>query len=108
MHERYLIEASNFPEDLEISNLSRYFFFCGKWGVFFYNRTKWLRKSTLVQIIAGLQKPSEGKLAIKLNGKEILESLWSHIGFASPAMNLYERLTVYENASFAFRGRISL
>jgi len=106
MHERYLIEASNLSRRFGKSRIFRGISFSVESGdCFFITGPNGSGKSTLVQIIAGLQKPSEGKLAIKLNGKEILESLWSHIGFASPAMNLYERLTVYENASFAFRGK---
>ncbi|MDY6934494.1 MAG: ABC transporter ATP-binding protein [Spirochaetota bacterium] len=58
-------------------------------------------KSTLLEIIAGIQKPTKGRIEYQYNGQEITHNdLITHIGFASPKMNLYNELTGLENIQF--------
>lgn len=101
----YAIELRNVAKRFGRSLIFRDVSFSVKTGdCFFITGPNGSGKSTLLQIIAGLQRASSGEMSVKLNGRDISDCLWAHLGFASPAMNLYEMLSVYENALFAFRG----
>jgi len=55
-------------------------------------------KSTLVKIIAGLLGKSSGNVTLRINDEEInTDSIYKHIGFVSPYLNLYDEFTGYEN-----------
>lgn len=59
-------------------------------------------KSTLLQILALLKIPSRGNVEYSVAGVPVDRSLvHKKIGFCSPALNLYDELTAYENLSFA-------
>ncbi|PKL39018.1 MAG: heme ABC exporter ATP-binding protein CcmA [Spirochaetae bacterium HGW-Spirochaetae-1] len=58
-------------------------------------------KSTLLKIIAGITSPSSGSMTYALNGAALGRyDFFSHIGFISPVMNVYEELTGLENLRF--------
>ena len=58
-------------------------------------------KSTLLRIIAGLVRPSSGKVEMFLDGKSISkESRRRFFGMVAPALSLYEDLTALENIEF--------
>jgi heme exporter protein A len=58
-------------------------------------------KSTLVRIIAGLVRPSAGKVEMFFKDKPVArESRRKYVGMVAPAMSLYEELTALENLEF--------
>ena len=58
-------------------------------------------KSTLLRIIAGLVRPSLGKVEMFFKGKSISkESRRRFFGMVAPALSLYEDLTALENIEF--------
>ena len=58
-------------------------------------------KSTLLRIIAGLVRPSSGRVEMYLHGKSISkESRRRFIGMVAPALSLYDELTGLENMEF--------
>jgi len=58
-------------------------------------------KSTLIRIIAGLERPSAGTVEYNMNGKLLEKAEIRKItGVISPDLNLYPRLTPYENLQF--------
>lgn len=58
-------------------------------------------KSTLLKIIAGILKPTKGKVVPKLAHKTIsLNDYRTYIGMVSPEMRMYDNLTAMENAQF--------
>ncbi|MGD8509258.1 MAG: ATP-binding cassette domain-containing protein [Syntrophobacterales bacterium] len=58
-------------------------------------------KSTLLRIIAGLVRPSSGKVEMFFDGKSISkESRRRFFGMVAPAFSLYEDLTALENIEF--------
>ena len=58
-------------------------------------------KSTLLRIIAGLVRPSSGKVEMFSEGESIpKESRRRFLGMAAPAFSLYEELTGLENLEF--------
>jgi len=58
-------------------------------------------KSTLLRIIAGLVRPSSGKVEMFLQGESIAkESRRRFVGMVAPAFSLYEELTALENLEF--------
>ena len=58
-------------------------------------------KSTLLRIIAGLVRPSSGKIEMFFKGKSISkESRRRFFGMVAPALSLYEDLTALENIEF--------
>ena len=58
-------------------------------------------KSTLLRIIAGLVRPSSGKVEMFFEGKPISkESRRRFFGMVAPALSLYEDLTALENIEF--------
>ncbi|HOL18095.1 MAG TPA: heme ABC exporter ATP-binding protein CcmA [Bacillota bacterium] len=64
-------------------------------------------KSTLLKIICGLLQPSSGTVHLSNGSKKMdLAERKQCCGYASPEVNLYDRLTAYENLSFfaALRG----
>lgn len=55
-------------------------------------------KTTLLKIIAGLIKPSNGKVELIINNKIINSSLFHcYIGFVAPYINLYEEFSSSEH-----------
>ena len=65
-------------------------------------------KSTLLRIICGLLKPSSGRVSAEFNGTAA-EGPYERglfVGYLSPELQLYNRLTAYENLAFfgAVRG----
>ena len=60
-------------------------------------------KSTLVQIIAGIKLPSEGKILWKADSKNIEgEDIYRSVSFAAPYMELIEEFTLKEHIRFHF------
>jgi heme exporter protein A len=60
-------------------------------------------KSTLLKILAGLQGPTSGTVAV-LSDSAIAKSDWHpHIGYTGPLVNPYDELTGGENIVFAAR-----
>jgi heme exporter protein A len=58
-------------------------------------------KSTLLRIIAGLVRPSSGKVEMSFQGETIpKESRRRFVGMVAPAFSLYEELTALENLDF--------
>ena len=54
-------------------------------------------KSTFLQMLSGFLQPSEGKIFFEKKGMNIpVESLYHHISFCSPFLELYEELTAEE------------
>jgi ABC-type multidrug transport system ATPase subunit len=63
-------------------------------------------KSTLLRILAGLLRPSHGRLRVVLDGVELPAHARRHaVGFASPELQLYDEFTVLENLRFAGEAR---
>ncbi len=65
-------------------------------------------KSTLLRIICGLLRPSAGEVRVEVNGALLdqTHNRGQFMGYLSPYINLYDRLTAHENLSFfaALRG----
>jgi len=58
-------------------------------------------KSTLLRIIAGLVRPTSGKVEMFFQGESIpKESRRRFVGMVAPAFSLYEELTALENLEF--------
>jgi len=58
-------------------------------------------KSTLLRIIAGLVRPSSGKVEMFFQGESVpKESRRRFVGMVAPAFSLYEELTALENLEF--------
>lgn len=58
-------------------------------------------KSTLLKIACGLLRPSGGAVELFMDGEKLEpEQRKSCTGYASPEVNLYDRLTAFENLSF--------
>jgi heme exporter protein A len=56
-------------------------------------------KSTLLKILAGIIKPSLGKVALSIKGINIKPDIFNnYFGFVAPYLNLYEEFTAYEHA----------
>jgi len=63
-------------------------------------------KSTLLRIIAGLVRPSAGRIEMFCNGEPISkESRRQFVGMVAPALSLYDELTGLENMEFFCRVR---
>ncbi|HKL02707.1 MAG TPA: ATP-binding cassette domain-containing protein [Cryomorphaceae bacterium] len=60
-------------------------------------------KSTALKTILGYAPLTEGKLAYRMDGSEIdRASVYKHVNFCSPYLELYEELTLREMVSFHF------
>jgi heme exporter protein A len=58
-------------------------------------------KSTLLRVIAGLMRPTSGRVIIEIDGREIGPAERRNaIGFLAPDLSLYDDLTALENMSF--------
>lgn len=58
-------------------------------------------KSTLLKIIAGLLRPSSGKVVVEMDGKELgVGERRNVIGLVAPDLSLYDELTALENVIF--------
>lgn len=63
-------------------------------------------KSTLLSLLAGLETPSAGRIAIKGRGihrmsqEQLVEFRLNHTGFVFQSFNLFEMLTAQENVAF--------
>ncbi|MFZ6051984.1 ABC transporter ATP-binding protein [Halocola ammonii] len=58
-------------------------------------------KSTLLQILSGYMEPSEGKLSFQKDKSEVSAELaFRNVSITSPAMKLYEELTLQEMLGF--------
>ena len=58
-------------------------------------------KSTLLRIIAGLVRPSSGKVKMSFQGESLpKESRRRFVGMVAPAFSLYDELTALENLEF--------
>lgn len=58
-------------------------------------------KSTLIRIIAGLSRPTSGRIEMAADGKATTpESRRRFFGLVAPAFSLYEELTGFENLKF--------
>ena len=61
-------------------------------------------KSTLIQLIAGNQLPSSGKINYESDGKVIdVENIYSEVSIAAPYLELIEEFTLLEQVQFHFR-----
>ena len=61
-------------------------------------------KSTFLRTVAGIQAPSEGRILWDISGKSIpKETIYRHIAFCAPGMELVEELTLQESLAFHFR-----
>ncbi len=61
-------------------------------------------KSTFLQMISGFLIPSEGAVEFEKNGSTIeSDSIYSEISLASPALELFEDLTLEETIRYHFR-----
>jgi heme exporter protein A len=59
-------------------------------------------KSTLLRIVAGLLRPSQGRLQFVRAGREVAPlARRGHVGFTSPELTFYPELTAEENLRFA-------
>jgi heme exporter protein A len=59
-------------------------------------------KSTLLRIVAGLLRPSEGAVAVALNGREVPHARRRTVlGLATPELSFYEEFSAHENLRFA-------
>ncbi len=61
-------------------------------------------KSTLLRVIAGIQTPSKGSVAYTDDAGQTIgsTSIFNHIGFCAPGMELVEELTLNEFLTFHF------
>jgi heme exporter protein A len=58
-------------------------------------------KSTLLRVIAGLMRPTAGRVVIEMDGKELSQAERRNaIGFLAPDLSLYDDLTAFENLAF--------
>ncbi len=68
-------------------------------------------KSTLLRIICGLSRPSSGDVRVEVEGKLLngTHEKGRFMGYLSPDLNLYDRLTAFENLFFfaSLRGTIA-
>ncbi len=63
-------------------------------------------KSTLLRIIAGLLRPSEGKLALRVDEREAdADARRGWVGYASPDLEFYDELSGAENLRFLAEAR---
>jgi heme exporter protein A len=58
-------------------------------------------KSTLLRVIAGLMRPTSGRVVIEIDGRELTPAdRRNAIGLVAPDLSFYEDLTAVENLSF--------
>jgi heme exporter protein A len=63
-------------------------------------------KSTLLKVVAGLVRPSAGRVAITAGGHAVSDDeRLTYIGMVSPELILYNAMTGYENLRFLTRAR---
>lgn len=63
-------------------------------------------KSTLLRIVAGLLRPSRGRLRVTGNGRELDAAARRRtVGYAAPELQFYAALGALENLEFAARAR---
>lgn len=63
-------------------------------------------KSTLLQVLAGSVSLSKGTISYQHNGVDIgVESIYQHLGFSSPYLQLMEEFTLMEQLQFHQRFR---
>lgn len=61
-------------------------------------------KSTLLRTLAGIQMPSEGRVLWEISGNPIpKESIYKHLSFCAPGIELVEELTLAETLAFHFK-----
>ena len=61
-------------------------------------------KSTLIQLIAGNQLPSSGKISYEMDGKVMdVENIYSEVTIAAPYLELIEEFTLLEQVKFHFK-----
>jgi ABC-type multidrug transport system ATPase subunit len=60
-------------------------------------------KSTFLQLVSGFLIPSEGKINYEDSSGKSIESIYKRITFASPALELFEDLTLNEIIRFHFQ-----
>ncbi|HSZ72301.1 MAG TPA: ATP-binding cassette domain-containing protein [Cytophagaceae bacterium] len=61
-------------------------------------------KSTLLKIIAGLQLPTEGKVAMTINAQSVpTEKYYQYLSYAAPYVELMEEYTLQEMLVFYFK-----
>ena len=63
-------------------------------------------KSTLLRVLAGVLTPTAGRVTLSVDGRDVpSHDLARAIGFAAPAVQLYDDLTATENLEFVARLR---
>jgi ABC-type multidrug transport system ATPase subunit len=60
-------------------------------------------KSTFLQLVSGYLMPSEGKIEFYRDSMIEQDKIYQHISIASPALELFEDLTLEETIRFHFR-----
>lgn len=55
-------------------------------------------KSTLLKILAGVMKPTDGKITVNINNQDInIDNFYKYFGFVAPYLNLYEEFNPIEH-----------
>lgn len=55
-------------------------------------------KSTLLKILAGVMKPTDGKIIVNINNQDInIDNFYKYFGFVAPYLNLYEEFNPIEH-----------
>lgn len=63
-------------------------------------------KSTLLRVLLGLSRPTRGRVAYRVDGRELTPTeAHPHVGLVSPELVLYDELTAAENLRFFARLR---
>jgi heme exporter protein A len=63
-------------------------------------------KSTLVRILAGVMRPTRGRVSLEIDGTTVDDpDLPMHVGMVAPYLNLYDAFTPRENLRFVARAR---
>jgi ABC-type multidrug transport system ATPase subunit len=66
-------------------------------------------KSTLLRILAGRESPTQGKVTLTLQGRQVPRDEWyRHLSWAGPWLDLYPDLTLAEMAKLHFSLRTCL
>ena len=55
-------------------------------------------KPTLLKILAGVMKPTDGKITVNINNQDInIDNFYKYFGFVAPYLNLYEEFNPIEH-----------
>lgn len=100
MHIRLEVIQKFYQQKLIFQNLSAEFESGKRYGIAGHNGSG---KSTLLKIIAGFITPNSGNVVYSIQGKNIpVESIYQHINFTAPYLDLPTDLSFYELLDFHF------